>query len=480
MAGKQKRPVAADLNDPLYPPRFEDIKTPEGLDLNLEGLEGPDYERILESICGVADDSQPAEQYDGSLGVTTQFVLDHQAPVAQVQWNTNLGARYANPGNVSGARFGTGAMVGPDLFLTCGHLFDGDGGGWVVPRQPGTSTPIPPAEIATNMHLNFNYQVDSTGAMRPVEEFAITQLVEFRLGGLDMAVCRIAGNPGTKFGFLGVDTVDAVIGDVLAIIGHPAGVPKRIEAGPLTGVSGNYLTYNDIDTLGGNSGSPIISARTGRVVGVHTNGGCTAASPAGGGANSGVAIARIRAVSPTVQSLPGAGATGLAADVMGTPLGADVRDTPLALDNLRTDLADDVLNTLLAADRRDTPLAADRRGTPLAADVRTVLVRDVGTGWRDLLNTGWRDQLSTRAGENVFDPGSFVDPRINPGGLRPFVQAGTFQQIDPIQGGEAADLDVLASVIGELEAAIAAQQESLAALEALWTTLNALLDGQTG
>ena len=25
MAGKQKRPVAADLNDALYPPRFEDI-----------------------------------------------------------------------------------------------------------------------------------------------------------------------------------------------------------------------------------------------------------------------------------------------------------------------------------------------------------------------------------------------------------------------------------------------------------------------
>lgn len=492
MAGKQKRPVAADLNDALYPPRFEDLKNLEGLDLHLESAEGPDYERILESICGVADDSQPVEQYNGALGVTTQFVLDHQAPVAQVQWNTNLGSRYSNPGNVNGARFGTGAMVSADLFLTCAHLFDGDGGGWIVPRQPGTNVAIPPPEIATNMHLNFNYQVDPSGAMRTSEEFAITQLVEFRLGGLDMAVCRIAGNPGTRFGFLGVDTVDPVIGDMLAIIGHPAGVPKRIEAGPLTGVDGDFLTYNDIDTLGGNSGSPIISARTGRVVGVHTNGGCTAASPAGGGANRGVAIGRIRAVSPTVQSLPGAGASALAADVVGTPLGADAGNTPLAGDLLRTDLADDLRGTRLAADLRDTPLAADLRDTPLAADVtgtplsrdvRTALVLDAGTGWRDLVNTGWRDQLQTRAGENVIDPGSVFDPRVNPaGGLRPFVQAGSFQQIDPVQGGGegVGGAELLASAIGELEAAISVQRESLATLEAVWSALNALLDGETG
>lgn len=486
MAGKQKKPVAAELNDALYPPRFEDLKNLEGADQDFETPDATDYERILESICGVADDSQPVEQYDGSLGVTTQFVLDHQAPVAQVQWNTNLGATYANPGNVSGARFGTGAMVSPDLFLTCAHLFDGDGGGWVVPRQPGTNTAIPAGEIATNMHVNFNYQADSSGALRTAEEFAITQLVEFRLGGLDMAICRVAGNPGTRFGFLGVDTVDAVLGDMLAIIGHPAGVPKRIEAGPLTGVSGNYLTYNDIDTLGGNSGSPILSARTGRVVGVHTNGGCTPSSPTGGGANSGVAIGRIRAVSPTVQSLPAAGATALAQDAMGTAIAADARDTPLGRDVLRTDLADDVVNTPLAADRRATPLAGDLSGTALARDVRTALVLDAGTGWRDLVSTGWRDQLHTRAGENVVDPGSVLDPRVNPaGGLRPFVQAGSFLQIDPVQGGgegtAAGDgIELLGSAILELESAIAAQQENLAALQAVWAALNALMEGESG
>ena len=470
MAGKQKKPLAANLNDALYPPRFEDMDDLEGANLHLEAAEGPDYERILESICGVADDSQPVEQYNGGLGVTTQFVLDHQAPVAQVQWNADLPSRYANPGNVNGARFGTGAMVGPDLFLTCAHLFDGDGGGWVVPRQPGTSVAIQPAEIATNMHVNFNYQADPNGVLRPTEEFAITQLVEFRLGGLDMAVCRIAGSPGNRFGFLRVDTVDAVIGDMLAIIGHPAGVPKRVEAGPLTGVSGDYLTYDDIDTLGGNSGSPIISARTGRVVGVHTNGGCTPSSPAGGGANSGVAIGRIRAVSPTVQSLP--------TDPVATPLARDVMDTPLARDLVDTPLSRDAVGTLKALDTIPTPLARD---------LGTLHVRDVNTGWRDVVNTGWRDQVRTRFGENLVDPGSVHDPRISPvGGLRPFVQAGAFQRIDPVQGGggegpgEPGGAELLAWAMGELEEAIAVQRESLEALEGVWAVLNALMEGDAG
>ena len=39
----------------------------------------------LESICGGLDDSQPVEQYDGTLGVTTAFVAEHQAAVGQLQ-----------------------------------------------------------------------------------------------------------------------------------------------------------------------------------------------------------------------------------------------------------------------------------------------------------------------------------------------------------------------------------------------------------
>lgn len=190
-------------------------------------------------------------------------------------------------------------MISRDLFLTCGHLFDQTGGGWERPRQNGTSNIISPQQIATNMHLNFDYQVDQNGNLRQEQSFAITELVEYRLGGVDMAICRIAGNPGAIYGWTQVSQTDAALDDMLCIIGHPAGVPKRVEAGPATDFSGVQVRYNDIDTLGGNSGSGILQATTGSLVGVHTNGGCTAE----GGFNYGMRISSIRNVSPTIQNL---------------------------------------------------------------------------------------------------------------------------------------------------------------------------------
>ena len=38
-----------------------------------------------ESTCGDIDDSQQVEMYDGTLGVTKDFVAEHQPPVAQIQ-----------------------------------------------------------------------------------------------------------------------------------------------------------------------------------------------------------------------------------------------------------------------------------------------------------------------------------------------------------------------------------------------------------
>jgi V8-like Glu-specific endopeptidase len=261
------------------------------------------YAAILRSQCGATDDSQPVEQYDGTLGVTTAFVDAHQAPVGQIQWNDNLAAIYTNPGDVSGVRWCTGALVTNDLFLTAGHCFDQTGGGWQRPLVNGTTDVISPQEIATNMHVNFNYQVDPDGNLRPEQEFAITALVEYRLGDLDFAVVRLAGNPGQTFGTGVVATADPQQNDMICIIGHPAGQPKRIEAGPVSGLANDQIQYNDIDTLGGNSGSAIWHSPTGTIVGVHTNGGCTPASPGGTEFNFGVRISRLLQVSPALQSL---------------------------------------------------------------------------------------------------------------------------------------------------------------------------------
>src|SRR5690606_40921165 len=52
------------------------------------------------------------------------------------------------------------------------------------------------------------------------------------------------------------------------------------------GSSGTTMRYQ-VDTTGGNSGSPVIDEATGEAVGVHTHGGCTTA---GTGSNSGTSL----------------------------------------------------------------------------------------------------------------------------------------------------------------------------------------------
>lgn len=362
---------------------------------------GDDYGQILESICGTIDDSQPVEQYDGTLGVTRAFVDAHQSAVVQVQWNNDLAAHYSNPGDVNGVRWGSGTMISPDLMLTCGHLFDQTGNGWTRPQVNGSTATISPQEIATRMHVNFNYQVDPTGTLRAEVSFPITQLVEYRLGGIDMAICRIGGSPGNTYGFTGVAAGDVAVAAMLAIIGHPAGQPKRIEAGPATAVVPGRLSYNDIDTLGGNSGSGILGP-AGTLVGVHTNGGCNAART---GSNFGVPIATIRGVSPTLQNL-------------GTP-------TNTILDAIHTRVDVDIIGTLAF---RDTNTWRDQIGTLAGRDTNRILDNISTMSFLDaggVGGTGVADSL-----QEHIDPGR-LDPVVNPpvvrpavGALRPFALQG--------------------------------------------------------
>lgn len=446
-------PVNAHLDNALFPPRLDLLALPEAM---MEGA-GPSYGDMLESICGVDDDSQEVELYNGTLGVTATFVAAHQKPVAQVQWNANLGTVFTNPGNVNGVRWGSGTMIGPDLFLTCGHLFDADPNGWTIPRQNGTATPITPQQVATNMHLNFLFQLDENGVQRPEQSFPITQLIEYRLGGLDMALCRIGGNPGNTFGWSEFATTNSAVGDMLAIIGHPLGQPKRIEAGPCTELTGSVIRYNDIDTLGGNSGSGILHASTGRVVGVHTNGGC---NPQGTGSNSGVAIAAIVAASPTLQATTPSSRTAKGEDLVLT--------TSLAKDVFQTTRATDAIATIRSF---DTAAAADF-ATTLASDFGTTRLRDTATAFLadNPIGTGFGDDDPVNTlREGVIDPGDFdpVGPIALGGLLQTFVQATQFRNV----GQENIETST-AEALAELDAAITAQEavlESMLAARAALT-----------
>lgn len=264
-----------------------------------------------ETICGGRDDSQDVELYDGTLGVTREFVAGHQAPVGLLRWRDDLAERFRGageaPGNVSGVGWGTGALIRQglrkDLFLTAGHSFDGEGNGWRRPSRNGR--PVPAGELATAMRVVFNFQVDGQSdprAVRAGESFPVVELLEHRLSGLDYAIVRLGPNaagqlPGDVHGTLGVALEDVEEARaMLCVIQHPNGDPKRVEAGPMTRNVAGRIEYRDLDTLGGSSGAPILSL-AGEIVGVHTNGGCFEF----GGVNYGTSIGIIREASAIIR-----------------------------------------------------------------------------------------------------------------------------------------------------------------------------------
>lgn len=268
----------------------------------LEILDARVEASAVETICGI-DDLQNVELYDGTLGVTREFVDAHERPVGQIQWLDDLAARYDDPGDVSGVRWCSGGLVTDDIFLTAGHCFDSFGGGWVRPKRNGQT--IAPEEIATVMQVNFNYQVAAdTSQVRPGESFPILELLEYRLGSLDFAVIRLGKDsqgslPGERWGHMVLAGQDLTQqGAMLCLIQHPNGLPKKIEAGPMRANIGGEISYDSLDTLGGSSGSLILSPK-GTVVGVHTNGGCTYFS----GFNYGLSIGSIINASSIVRQL---------------------------------------------------------------------------------------------------------------------------------------------------------------------------------
>lgn len=267
--------------------------------LRLELLDARLNLAAAEDICGATDDTQDVELYDGTLGVSVDFVRNFAPPVGQLQWRDDLedlfGGPGKSPGNVSGVRWGSGALIGHDLYLTAGHCFGRTGGGWQRPKVSGVT--ISEGEIATLMHVNFNFQLDgATKKLREEDRYPVARLLEFRAGQLDYAIIQLGKNDngevaGEKYGTLTVASSDLTVeGSILCVIQHPNGQPKKVEAGPLASNVDGRISYDSIDTLGGSSGSPILNGVTGEVVGIHTNGGCADVS----GFNLGVAIGAVR------------------------------------------------------------------------------------------------------------------------------------------------------------------------------------------
>jgi S1-C subfamily serine protease len=164
---------------------------------------------------------------------------------------------------------GTGFLVGGDLVLTNRHV--------VSDLSMGAD------ELEKGQAFITFYQEAGT-TDPPQNRFPITAVVALH-PSLELALIRVelpAPRPQPQF-----ETSPAAKATDVAAIGYPLkdvrnplfvdavfgskyGV-KRAALGEITGVSGQRL-FHDCSTLGGNSGSPVFSLASARVVGVHYTG----------------------------------------------------------------------------------------------------------------------------------------------------------------------------------------------------------------
>jgi V8-like Glu-specific endopeptidase len=216
------------------------------------------------TICGT-NSLQHVSEYNGSKKQPVEFVARHEQAVGAMAVSS------------IGAKFCSGTLISQNLFLTAAHCINED---------------------IQSHYVVFNFQKKKGSAsLEKQESFKIISVIEKGLGGLDYAILKLSGTPGKKYGYALINTKTVNNGNILTVIQHPKGQVKQVDIGHKTQI-GSYMSYPDLDTEPGSSGSGVLD-QNGYLVGVHVRGGCGPTS----GANRATPMISIARLSKTIRAL---------------------------------------------------------------------------------------------------------------------------------------------------------------------------------
>lgn len=229
-----------------------DDKVVYGSDDRIDVYQESNADRIdwAESTCALVDSYQLMENFDGSFDLASSaYRQGGYVPCA--------GEPFANQPT---AAWCSGFMVDDDVIVTAGHCIDA-------------------GELP---YVRFVFGFDMQNATTPVLNFDADQvymgveiIARSLAGDYDFAVVRV-DRPITVANALPLRREGSIaVGTRVGVIGHPSGLPKKIAFGANTQVRANsspgYFMAN-LDTYGGNSGSPVFNADNGFVEGILVRG----------------------------------------------------------------------------------------------------------------------------------------------------------------------------------------------------------------
>lgn len=150
----------------------------------------------------------------------------------------------------------TGSLVGEDLIATAGHCVNDSNCqdyayvfGFKMKNAQQTTTEVATSEVYTCKEI----------------------IAREYTRGQDYAVVRL-DRPVQGHRILNLQQAPVLPGDPIYVVGHPSGLPTKVADGAkVRSQQGSFFQAN-LDTYGGNSGSPVLNVLTNEVVGVLVRG----------------------------------------------------------------------------------------------------------------------------------------------------------------------------------------------------------------